>query len=313
MQRFKRILFYASATSRLDPALDRAVGLAQRNGARLTLIDVLDPVPGVMGELLPGWSVERLSVAIRDARQAELEDLAAQARDQGVAAEVTVVFGKAFVALTRQVMREAHDILIKGAPAGPAEGLVSTDMHLMRKCPVPIWVIKSDFGTPPRRILAAVDPDPEEPDNDPLNRKILELARALAAWEGAELHLVHAWQVVGESILRGSRARLSETEVDALERGIEDSHRYHLQTVMATYGGGADEWIGHVHKGEPAEVILATAEEQQADVVVMGTQGRSGLAGLFIGNTAEEVLKRTRASVLAVKPDDFRSPVEPEA
>lgn len=313
MQRFAHILFYASADSRLDPAFDRAVGLAKRNGARLTLVDVLDPVPGVMGELLPGWSVARLSGAIRDARRAELEDLAEQARGQGVAVEVSVVFGKSVVALTHQVMREGHDLLIKGAPAGAAEGLVSTDMNLMRKCPVPIWVIKGDFGTPPRRILAAVDPDPEEPDVDPLNGKILELASALAEWEGAELHLVHAWQVVGEAILRGSRARLSDQEVDALERGIEDSHRFRLKALMGDYGLDGVPGVGHVRKGDPAEVILAAAEEYQADVIVMGTQGRRGLAGFFIGNTAEEVLKRTSASVLAIKPDDFRSPVEPEA
>ena len=44
----------------------------------------------------------------------------------------------------------------------------------------------------------------------------------------------------------------------------------------------------------------------------MGTLGRNGIPGLFIGNTAEDVLQATRASVLAVKPEDFASPVENE-
>jgi nucleotide-binding universal stress UspA family protein len=41
----------------------------------------------------------------------------------------------------------------------------------------------------------------------------------------------------------------------------------------------------------------------------MGTLGRSGIPGLFIGNTAEEVLQNTRSSILAVKPPGFVSPV----
>jgi nucleotide-binding universal stress UspA family protein len=42
----------------------------------------------------------------------------------------------------------------------------------------------------------------------------------------------------------------------------------------------------------------------------MGTVGRVGIPGLFIGNTAEEIFQTTACSVLAVKPDGFISPVE---
>ena len=39
----------------------------------------------------------------------------------------------------------------------------------------------------------------------------------------------------------------------------------------------------------------------------MGTVGRLGIPGLFIGNTAEEIFQTTKCSVLAVKPDGFKS------
>ena len=45
------------------------------------------------------------------------------------------------------------------------------------------------------------------------------------------------------------------------------------------------------------------------ELVVMGTVARGGIAGLLIGNTAERVLRKLPCSVLAVKPDDFVSPV----
>jgi nucleotide-binding universal stress UspA family protein len=50
--------------------------------------------------------------------------------------------------------------------------------------------------------------------------------------------------------------------------------------------------------------------EEQIDLIVMGTVGRSGISGLFIGNTAEKVLQKVDCSVLAVKPEGFVSPVK---
>jgi universal stress protein E len=51
------------------------------------------------------------------------------------------------------------------------------------------------------------------------------------------------------------------------------------------------------------------AHDAQADLIVMGSMGRSGLAGIFMGNTAERVLRRWQGSVFVVKPLGFISPV----
>lgn len=47
----------------------------------------------------------------------------------------------------------------------------------------------------------------------------------------------------------------------------------------------------------------------RADLVVMGTVARTGVAGLIIGNTAEAILEQVNCSVLAIKPAGFKSPV----
>ncbi len=57
-------------------------------------------------------------------------------------------------------------------------------------------------------------------------------------------------------------------------------------------------------------MIPELADELDADLVVMGTVGRTGIAGLLIGNTAETILERIGCSVLAIKPSGFRSPIE---
>ncbi|HKJ72861.1 MAG TPA: universal stress protein, partial [Alphaproteobacteria bacterium] len=63
--------------------------------------------------------------------------------------------------------------------------------------------------------------------------------------------------------------------------------------------------------GTAGKIIPEVVEELHADLVVMGTVGRTGIPGLLIGNTAETILYALPSSVLAIKPPGFRTPVEP--
>lgn len=62
-------------------------------------------------------------------------------------------------------------------------------------------------------------------------------------------------------------------------------------------------------KGRPALTLIRRVEEEKIDTIVMGTVARVGIAGFFIGNTAETILGRVSCSVLAVKPEGFVTPV----
>ena len=66
----------------------------------------------------------------------------------------------------------------------------------------------------------------------------------------------------------------------------------------------------HLLKGDPAALIVDLARKKRIELVVMGTVCRTGLAGFFIGNTAEKVVQEIDCSVLAVKPDGFVTPVK---
>ncbi|ABM21246.1 MAG: universal stress protein [Gammaproteobacteria bacterium] len=51
-------------------------------------------------------------------------------------------------------------------------------------------------------------------------------------------------------------------------------------------------------------------ENYDIDLIVMGTVGRVGIPGLIIGNTAESILEQAKCSVLAIKPEGFKTPIE---
>jgi universal stress protein E len=208
------------------------------------------------------------------------------------------------------VQRNAHDLVMK--VAHHESGLASTlfgseDMHLLRKCPCPVWIDRPDGARHYRMLLAAVNP--LDDGSGDLPRMILDLSISLAAREDAALQIIHTWELPGESMLASGRGRISRDELDRLLDDTEAHHRQALDALLLPYGLSSGVENVHLVKGHAARMISAHTRERDIDLVVMGTLGRTGIPGLFIGNTAEDVLRDTQTPVLAVKPRGFVTPV----
>jgi nucleotide-binding universal stress UspA family protein len=118
----------------------------------------------------------------------------------------------------------------------------------------------------------------------------LQLACALARDYHARLVLLNVVPrpivAFGEGVVPPDPEVLSQTARDQLDglarqcNGVEVERR--------------------VEDGDPAELILSVAEEAHADLIVMGTHGRTGLRRLIMGSVAEHVARRARCPVLTV-------------
>lgn len=308
MKRFRKLLCYVRSSESSSPGLTKAVELATRTGASLTLIDVLPSSTGKPWLSLPGnTTVDQLVI---DGRREELAELAAEARDRGVSVAIDVVTGSPFIEIIRHVVENGHDLVIKTAEGteGTFGGLLGTTaLHLMRKCPVPVWVVEPSSDVTVKRVLAAVNPDPDDPDGDELSTRVLQLARSLAETENAELDVVHAWWLDVEPLLRGRRINMPPAQVDGLVRETRGSAERAFDELVKRVDLEAVQSKLHLIKGKPFEVINRFASK--SDLVVLGSLSRSGLQGLLIGNTAERVLRQIDCSVLAVKPKGFETPL----
>ncbi len=319
MKRFSNILLIADAGVENSKALGRAISLASNNQASLTLVDVIDSVPTEMQLAITAVTPQELLDIVVSERLKQLESVVATGKNSGLDIEARVLVGKPFLEIIRQVLRNKHDLVIKCVdPSGTFKSTLfgSTDMHLMRKCPCPVWVIKSTEHEQNRKILAAVDQDPEDEVKDVLNRQILEMSTSLAMAEFSELHIVHAWRFFGESHFRSARTGVSEDEVDAMVAQEASARGLWLKNLVETYGAKSDsdavDYVAptlHVIKGDAKQVVPATAHELDVDLIVMGTVARAGVPGFFMGNTAESILNQIDCSVLTVKPPGFVSPV----
>jgi len=310
MQRFKNILLLAHGGD-AAPVLRRAARLAQANEARLTVMDVIAPINDAR-RLEERLGLD-LTTTVRDRRLEALHQLTAPWVDNGVIIHTKVAAGTPFIEAIRAVRNNGFDLLMKAAepPAGTLQRLFgSLDMHLLRKCPCPVWIDRPGMRESYRSVLAAVDP---AGDDDPaLDRTILQLATSLGRREDAVVHVVHAWDLPGESMLRDGMARIPLAELERQLTITRERHEGLVEQLISPYAQGREKPAVHVAKGRPAEVIARVAETVAADLIVMGTVGRTGIPGLIMGNTAEDILQTTQLPVLAVKPAGFVSPIGPD-
>jgi nucleotide-binding universal stress UspA family protein len=314
MKRFKNILLVCNFDAKQHMAVERAVSLARQNEARLTVFTVLKELPADARMAITSMPPQELLELVINDRQEKVDALAADMGRQGVDARTRVVTGTPFLEIVRQVLRDKHDLVILAAEGkgGLKERLFgSTSMHLMRKCPCPVWVVKPAKRTKYKRILAAVDTASDFPDREreSLNPLIMQLASSLARMDGSELHLVQVWTVFAEGYLE-VRGQTDKNSISKLRKDTKRQYTRKLDSLLA----GVDLRGLVVHKHLPrsdntSRVIVKLAKSKKIDLLVMGSVCRSGLAGFFIGNTAEKVLSEVNCSVLTVKPEGFVTPV----
>ncbi|MEM7722622.1 MAG: universal stress protein [Pseudomonadota bacterium] len=315
MERFKSIVAVVTEDSLFEVALTRAVALAKANGAALTLVDVIHAAPGELAKLmatLPGRRGPEIEDDVIAYHRDRLAGLADTARGEGIEVSEAILQGSSFVEVIRMVLREGHDIVIKGATvAADDRGVMKGfDMHLLGKCPCPVWMLVGPEDGGCDRVLAAVDPEPAgDAVRDKLDRLVLDLATSLGARDNARVDVIHCWFLPEERALRHGRyTKTFAGEVDVLLDREESDARARVSALMADYPQLPQDRV-HVLKGNPGDVIADFAEREKSDLIVMGTVGRIGLSGFIMGNTAETILNRVQCSVIAVKPDGFVSPV----
>lgn len=307
MRRFKNILLLYKCDR---ATLDRAAALAKENRARLTVVQVVRNPPEKWEDVELGGKPLDLRKLVINELDKSLKKFVAPAKQLRPRIATKVLVGIPSVEIIRDVMANERDLLVMTAEGkgGLKERLFgSTSRHLLRQCPCPVWIMKPARNKRFQRILAAVDPDPENKVRDSLNATILQLASSLAASEHAELHVVHAWMLFGEHLLRG-RGGVPESEIRRYAQREAEKQRRALETLLAEHTGGTGEV--HLIKGNAGSVIPQLVRNRKMDMLVMGTVCRTGIPGFFIGNTAETILDAVDCSVLTVKPEGFKSAVQ---
>ncbi len=326
MKRFQNILCVIDPNTQCGNALEQAVLLAEQNQAKLSVIYVLESSKSLMNLFKSD------ATSIDDPKQ--LEVMAREAMDKIIQAQVPepekinqILFaqGTQFLEVIRQVLSQGFDLVIKCSdnPSWTHRLFGSNDMHLMRKCPCPVLMVKTQHTGPFKQILSTIDVNDADQDwgrervQEKLNEKVLDHSVALAIANTAKLNIGSVWDAYGEDFLRhGAFSTMPEKSVDNYVEQTQNECSDRLDALVQGMKRRLDkdalkflDYKSHLIKGQPTDEIPALTKKLKIDLVVMGTVARTGIPGLIIGNTAESILEQVQCSVLAIKPEGFKSPV----
>ena len=276
----------------------------------LVVVDATAPAPLMdLAAWARGWRA-RVTIALvmprgAPAEMAEVaEPLVQSLTSRAIHASLTMIEGDVVAPVIERVRAGGYNlILLTRADSGDAPWRIGRrERMLLRDAPCPVWLWR-DRAPKTSVILAAVDPDDTDRERDALNLSVLTFASILAARSGADLAIGHAWSVAGGAaladrpFLRGSPQQLNDARAEAFSR----RHRQ-VSALLCRAQLGTTVHRVLIREGDPPQVLPDLAAECGADLMILGTVGRRGLAGLIRGNTAERVAAAVSRSVLVVRP-----------
>jgi universal stress protein A len=137
-----------------------------------------------------------------------------------------------------------------------------------------------------------VHPTDFSPASEPAFARALEIAGR----EGAELLLVHVLEPISPFPGGDYRARHRELRI-----ALETTARQALDPLLARAQQARVRVSAVVTEGWPPEEIVKTARQRRADLIVIGTHGRTGMKRLLLGSVAERVMLLAHCPVLTVQ------------
>lgn len=296
MRQLKRIIVGYDLGVGGELALGSAVALANRCGAALRLVHVVEPLDAyqrISHLLTSPYTIEQITQKT-GARLQALITTPALARLQ---LEYEVRKGKPFVELIIAGKAWQADLIVVGSASRTDEPFLgSTSERILRKALVPIMVAKKRLSAEAKTFLVPTD-------FSPCASKAAEEALMLAKNFSARIVFFH---VLGSypsyAIAYTHDLGVSVPISPPLPEEIEPEWDAFLSDLPLDNV----DWEKRTEEGQAATTIVRQAEQGQADLIVMGTHGRSGLPHMLLGSVAEKVVRTVSCPVLTIRPEAFQ-------
>lgn len=296
--------FSESATAALEEAIELAKALrSQLHLFHAVVLETPFVIPADGAATIPGPQ-DLLDEMDRHAAS-ELETAAAHVRESGI--EVTTVArrgGDTVDSILQYAEELQVDLIVMSSHGrrGFRRLLVgSVTEELVRRADCPVLAIRRDPEleppTAPSTIVAAVDLSDH-------SREVISAAKLLAASLGRELELVHVVHIPTGSTVAAAATPFGPA-TPAPPEGVSyedrlDSSRELLEHLFNTAPGPEVEARALVRSGKPEDEIVESAEQSGASLIVVGTEGHSGVSRLLLGSVCERLLRRAPCAVYVV-------------
>ncbi len=273
----KRILVPTDFTEEARIALDLAIEIAQKTGATIKLVNVFEyPVATAYTALDVGGPDPFEGEVAREMmakNKKQLDDLAAAARERNVDIIKEVKIGNPYISISGELKDEDVDLVVMGSKgtSGLEEVLIGSNTEkVVRHAPCPVITIKRPVS------LANIKDIVFASDFKEVSQTFMEHIKNMHQLFDARLHFVRI-------------NTLNNFEPDSFSK--KRIHNWLEKTNLSNcttrvYNDISEE-----------DGIIHYAEEIDADMLALGTHGRSGLGRLFSGSLAEEVVNHAKRPI----------------
>lgn len=287
------VLIIADRPDKSQVAIGRGLELAKKMGWGAQIVGFAwEDLPALkLSGAGDSQAAKRKILARRKSEvQAEVD-----AHDGDVRHVVNVVWEKSIQDwVNKQCARKEYAAVIKTGRRTETFLYTSTDWHLLRECPAPVMIVSEKKWRAAKPIVAAVDLSSKNRIDQQLNDAVVSTAKRYADALDTKVYVVHALHisaVLKELDLVDEYSHIKKLK-EELQPRVHKLARAHKLPLTAF----------KLKEGPVAKVLTSEAARLKAQLVVIGSVGRTGVKGKLIGNTAEEVLGTLRTDVLALKP-----------
>jgi nucleotide-binding universal stress UspA family protein len=307
---YRSLLVPLDGTPFGEQALPLALSIARRAGASLEIVHVHTPFEYYR---VPSAVAPQMDEQARKDKRAYLDGIVSRLGAEGKAKAIsTLLIGHAADAIHDHAVSKGADLVVLTTQGrGPVSRfwMGSVADNLMRRLPMPVLLVRpqeteSDQNQEPvlQRILIPLD-------GSDLAEQILEPAVALGTLMQAEFTLLGVVDPILEfdEDIRGRRSiafspsLLAEVKA-ARERHEAEARSYLNQVANRLRSESHRVQVRIAQNLKPAAAILNDASDQSIDLVALATQGRGGLARMFLGSVADKVVRGATTPVLVYRP-----------
>ena len=302
----KKILCIIDPTQDEQPALERAAMLSKTFKAELRLY--ISWYYAYLTDLSADYSPvgASFSKAAIEGLQRRLDGLAESLRADGHTVSASAEWQANLPdSIINEAQRWKADLIVKDTHYHTAVAralFTNTDWRLIRKCPVPLWLVKNDLSFAGRtRIVACVDPAREHGQPESLDLDILMAGQLLAKALDADIYAFHAFNPlvpVGHAATWAFKPE--ELPVDEISERMKAEHATAFDALADKFKIAKDRRI--LANGPVRTMLPGIVAEIGASLVILGSVARSRLKRAVIGSTAESVMDHVSCDLLVLKP-----------
>ena len=301
MIKYRTILVVIDPSMESQPALYRAVEVARlQDNATITVFMSIYDFSYEITSILSVEERDEMRQGVVNQRQAWLENLISPYLNEGLDIRLKVIWhSRPSESILHEVSQTDYDLVVKSAHHHSLlESFIFTplDWQLIRKCQLPVLLVKEHDWPADGNIVVALNFS-DEPDQGALNLKLFKEANHVAKLVHGKVHLVNAVPAPTVNIaleVPGFTPEIYNEAILAHHQGMMDefAREHHVPTEQT-----------HVVEGLPEDVLPEIAEQLDAELILLGSLGRTGWSAALIGNTAEQVVDGLHCDLLVLKPD----------